>query len=121
MAIQPVGNAVTAAALDQPSKAAPQGANAAQPVQAKAVSAPPPQAAASSLEQVQQAMTRVAQVVKAKASNLEFSMDKETDSMVVKIVDAQTKEVIRQIPAQEMLDIAQAIDKLQGLLLRQKA
>ena len=122
MAIQQVGNAVIAAALNPPGKAAPQGADAApQPVQAPQVSAPPPQSAASSLEQVQQAMKQVAEMVQAQASNLQFSIDKETGITVVKVVDTQTQEVIRQIPAQEMIDIAHSIEKAQGLLVQQKA
>jgi flagellar protein FlaG len=122
MAIQQVGNAVTAAALNLPGKAAPQGADAApQPVQTPKVSAPPPQSAASSLEQVQQAMKQVAEMVQAQASNLQFSIDKETGITVVKVVDTQTQEVIRQIPAQEMIDIAHSIEKAQGLLVQQKA
>jgi len=40
---------------------------------------------------------------------------------VVKVVDLETKEVIRQIPSPEVLEIAKAVDQLQGLLIRQKA
>ena len=34
---------------------------------------------------------------------------------------AYTNEVIRQIPSEEMLEIAKALDRLQGLLVKQKA
>jgi flagellar protein FlaG len=125
MTIQQVTNNMVAAAVNlPPGKTAPQAATATPPpvqAQAQAVSAIPQQPAVPSFEQVQQAMKEVAKTVQAKASNLEFSMDKDTGSMVVKIVDSQTKEVIRQIPAQEMIDIAHAIDKMQGLLVQQKA
>jgi flagellar protein FlaG len=36
-------------------------------------------------------------------------------------VDSETGEVIRQIPSKELLEIAHAIDKMQGMLLKQKA
>lgn len=123
MAIDQVGSAATAAAANLPGKAAPQRADASPPaVHAAPAAAPKPQqSAVSSLEQVQQAMKQVAEMVQAKASNLEFSIDKETGSTVVKIVDSQTQEVIRQIPAQEIIDIAHAVDKMQGLLVQQKA
>ena len=41
--------------------------------------------------------------------------------MIVKVMDNATKEVIRQIPSVEMLAIAKALDKIQGLLIKQKA
>jgi flagellar protein FlaG len=40
---------------------------------------------------------------------------------VVKVIDQQTKEVIRQVPTQEVLEISKAIDRAQGLLIRQQA
>ena len=40
---------------------------------------------------------------------------------MVKVIDRETEDIIRQIPSQEMLDLAKALDKLQGLLIRQKA
>ena len=39
----------------------------------------------------------------------------------MKVVDASTDEVIRQIPSEEIISIAKALDKLQGLLVEQKA
>jgi flagellar protein FlaG len=53
-------------------------------------------------------------------SNIQFSVD-ENNKTNVKVVDTQTKEVIRQMPSKEMLAIAQALDKFQGLLIRIKA
>jgi len=122
MAIEQIGSAGTAVALNQPGRATPHGADPAPAtVQPPAVSAAPKPPAASSLEQVQQAMKQVAEQVQAKASSLEFSIDKSTGSTVVRIVDTQTNEVIRQIPSQEMIDIAQSIESAQGMLLKQKA
>ena len=40
---------------------------------------------------------------------------------MVKVIDRSTKEVIRQIPSKEMLELAQALERLQGLLIRQQA
>ena len=55
------------------------------------------------------------------ANELNFSIDDDSGHTVVKIVDTSTKEVIRQIPSKEMLAIAQTLDKIQGLLIKQKA
>lgn len=53
--------------------------------------------------------------------NLQFSVDKEVNKVVVKVVDTATHEVIRQFPSEEMLAISKALDKLQGLLLKTQA
>lgn len=52
--------------------------------------------------------------------NLQFSVDEETGVHVVKVIDSQSSEVIRQMPTEEMLAIAKALDKLQGLLIKDK-
>ena len=48
-------------------------------------------------------------------------MDDSTGKTVIKVVDSSTHELIRQIPSEEMLEIARALDRLQGLLVHQKA
>lgn len=53
--------------------------------------------------------------------NLQFSVDQDTGKQVVKVVDTQTKDVIRQMPTEEMLAIAKVLDKVQGLLIKEKA
>ncbi|MDR0529839.1 MAG: flagellar protein FlaG [Zoogloeaceae bacterium] len=54
-------------------------------------------------------------------NSLNFSVDEETGKFVIKVVDNETKEVIKQIPSEELLKLAQSLEKLQGLLVRQKA
>jgi len=70
---------------------------------------------------VEEATAKVQKAVTAMNSSLQFQVDKETDKLVIKVVDTTTKEVIKQIPPQEILEIAKALDKLQGLLVREKA
>ncbi|HJV26686.1 MAG TPA: flagellar protein FlaG [Aromatoleum sp.] len=70
---------------------------------------------------VEDAVKKVQKVVEAQASNLLFSIDEDSGRTVVKVVDSSTNETIRQIPSEEVLSIAKALDKLQGLLLRQTA
>jgi flagellar protein FlaG len=43
--------------------------------------------------------------------NLEFSIDKDSGELVVKVVDAHTHEVIRQIPRKEALALASSIEQ----------
>lgn len=54
-------------------------------------------------------------------SELNFSIDNETGISTVKIVDKETGEVIRQIPSQEMIEIAESIDRMRGALIQQRA
>jgi flagellar protein FlaG len=48
---------------------------------------------------------------------LQFSVDEESGATIVKVVDTQTKEVIRQIPAEEVLSIASRLRAASGGLL----
>jgi flagellar protein FlaG len=62
------------------------------------------------------------QMVHSTAPNsLQFSIDDDTGKTIVRVSDAETGEMIRQIPSKELLEIARSLDKLQGLLLKQKA
>lgn len=70
---------------------------------------------------LKQATDQLNQAIKLMANNLQFTIDEETGIDVVKVVDTDTKEVIRQFPSEEILAIAKAIDQLQGLLVRDKA
>lgn len=72
-------------------------------------------------EQVDEAVGKINDVIQVVDRNLEFTVDKETDMTVVKVIDSESKEVIRQIPSEEVIQIAKALDKLQGLLVRDKA
>jgi flagellar protein FlaG len=49
-----------------------------------------------------------------------FSQDDDTGRTIVKIIDTKTQTVLRQIPTKEVVEIAKELDKLQGLLLREK-
>ena len=54
--------------------------------------------------------------------DITFAVDPNTHETVVKVVEGQSGTVIAQIPSEQVLAIAQAIDTLQqGLLVRQKA
>lgn len=50
---------------------------------------------------------------------IQFSIDDETDRIVVKVVDTETQKVLRQIPNEEVLAISKTLDKLRGLVIRQ--
>ena len=72
-------------------------------------------------EEVEQAVKDVNDFVRPISNALSFSLDQESNQMVVKVIDQGTKEVIRQIPSEEMLALAKALDTMKGLLVRQQA
>jgi flagellar protein FlaG len=71
-------------------------------------------------EDVESAVKKVNHVIQASARDIEFTVDDSSGETVIKVIDRSTKELIRQIPSKEMLAIAQSIDRLQGLLVKQQ-
>lgn len=76
---------------------------------------------AVSLTSLKQATDQLNRAIQLTANNLQFAIDKSTGIHVVKVVDTQTNEVIRQFPSEDILAMAKALDQWQGLLVREKA
>ncbi len=90
----------------------------AQPV----ASSQPPQVPQVNDAQLQSAISKLNQAMTQSNINLEFSIDPSADRTLIKVVDSQTGDVIKQIPSNEMIAIANAIDQFQkGLLVKQQA
>lgn len=75
----------------------------------------------SEKEQVESAVSQISDFVQNFQRDLKFSIDEESDRLVVKVVDSQTQEVIRQIPSEESLRIARHLDSADSLILREQA
>ncbi len=80
-----------------------------------------PQLAEPNLEALAEAVKQINEAVKQKNVGLQFSIDEDTNETVVKVIDSQTNAIIRQIPSVEALEIAKALDKLEGMLVQKKA
>jgi len=120
MAVTTIGN--NGAQNAAPLPAAPQGTSAPAGRPAVVVPEPAPQQSPPQPEQVKKAVESLKQLIEAKAPNsLAFSIDDSTGKTIVRITDAVTGEMIRQIPSEEMLEIARSLDKMQGMLLEQTA
>lgn len=81
-------------------------------------------AAVPSLDQVNEAVSQLNKSAQANSQGLEFSVDSDTKRTVVKVIDQSTKEVLRQIPTPEALEIAKALESKSGsagLLIQQTA
>ena len=67
------------------------------------------------------AVQELRDVLRTTPFGLQFEIDDVTHKVITKVVDRDTGEVIRQLPSEEMVRIAHAMNKLQGLLVRQSA
>ena len=65
---------------------------------------------------LREATDKINQTMQALGNSLEFSVDSETSTNIVKVVDKATNKTIRQFPSEETLAIARTLDKLQGML-----
>ncbi|MBI3806641.1 MAG: flagellar protein FlaG [Nitrospirae bacterium] len=72
-------------------------------------------------EQVEQAADRVKDLLRGTTSRLEIEIDPDLHKVVVKILNGESGEIIRQIPAQELLDLAKNLEEPKGLLVRERA
>ena len=72
-------------------------------------------------ELVKKATEQISKFIQSNSSNLLFSVDKSHNRIIVKVVDKETGEVIRQIPGEETLAIASSLDAVKGVLIQSKA
>ena len=80
-----------------------------------------PAKAEPGIDEVRDAVKKIEQVVSPVAQGLRFSIDEDTGSTVIKLIDTQTLLVLRQIPTVEVMEISKALGKLQGLLVKEQA
>jgi flagellar protein FlaG len=72
--------------------------------------------------QLQSAVDKLNQAMQQTNTGVQFSIDQNTKSTLVKVVDTQTGETIKQIPSKEVIAVSEAIGQFQqGLLVKQKA
>lgn len=102
------------------------GANTTNAIDTASPAAPTPTASTAAKPPIDEAQLKAAiQAANSAMANaqsgIEFSLDSSSGKTIVRILDTQTNEIIRQLPSEEMLQIAKAIDRFQGRLLHQKA
>ncbi len=94
-------------------------------VPAQEKEAPPsfPKDAPSQEHEYQGKINRIHEAIKEnlKIDNfkLNFSIDSETKTVVVRILDADTGKVVQEIPPAEILEMAKEIEKLTGILFNE--
>ena len=72
-------------------------------------------------EVVAKAAADIQQFVQSMGRNLSFSVDETTGYNVVRVVNPNTGELVRQLPSEELLKIARDFQRLNNVLVSQKA
>jgi flagellar protein FlaG len=72
-------------------------------------------------EDVEQAAIRIKEVLRGTTSRLEIEIDHDLHKAVIKVFSVESGEIIRQIPSQELLDLAKHLDEVKGLLVHERA
>lgn len=79
-------------------------------------------AEAPTVEKLQGMVDSINASLRQANKSLEFSVDPDTNKSIIKLVDKETGDVIRQFPSAEAMKISLALEHIQqGLLLTQKA
>ncbi|HHH36400.1 MAG TPA: flagellar protein FlaG [Gammaproteobacteria bacterium] len=79
------------------------------------------EAAAVDREKLDSAVSAIKDYVQNISRDLEFTVDEELNRVIIKVYDAESQEMIRQIPAEEVLNAARQLHKVQGLIFSSKA
>lgn len=76
---------------------------------------------AASAFDLTQAVSQANERARALGRQLQFSVDKGSGRTVIKVIDTQTQEVVRQIPPEEMLALAGELQMSGATLLDKRA
>lgn len=71
-------------------------------------------------ERAKAAAEKINEFIESFTRDLQFTIDRDSERVVLKVVDRKSGDVIRQIPSEEALKIAKALDELKGLIIREK-
>ena len=72
----------------------------------------------SNRQALQEATERAQQFVSTGSANIQFVIDNDSERLIVKVIDQDTQDVIRQIPSEDMIRLSQALEKMQGVFVR---
>jgi flagellar protein FlaG len=81
----------------------------------------PQQEDSTKAENVEEAVSQVNEYVQNLSRDLQFTVDQDSGRTIIKVLDSETHEVIRQIPPEELLQIANQLTEGGGLLLKVQA
>ena len=67
-------------------------------------------------QEIQEAIEKLNEQLKASAREIGFSVDKRTEQLVVSVFNKETGELVRQIPAEAVIRLSESLESLRGLL-----
>ncbi len=72
-------------------------------------------------KRVTDATRKVEELFQTVRRNLQFREDPSSGRLVVSVIDAESGEIIRQIPPEQMIRMAEHLEQMNGLLLGERA
>lgn len=76
---------------------------------------------APNVQETEEAVARLNEILRDRRRELEFSVDQDTGRTVLKVIHAESGEVIRQIPPEELLQIARTFIEGTGSFIEEQA
>lgn len=74
-----------------------------------------------SREQVESAVSAIQEFVQSVRRNVNFTLDEGSGRIVVKVTDASSGNIIRQMPSEEALQLAESLEEVRSLLFKAEA
>ncbi|MFD0617380.1 flagellar protein FlaG [Paenibacillus sp. GCM10027629] len=68
----------------------------------------------------QKALEKVNKALNGVATRLEFNVHKSTGDVMVKVINAETNEVVREVPPEKIVDLVAKLEELSGLIIDEK-
>lgn len=75
----------------------------------------------ASEEGLKSAVAELRSIVQQVQRNLDFSIDKSTGDVVVKVIDGESGKVVRQFPSEELLRLSEQLEDMRSLMQGTKA
>jgi flagellar protein FlaG len=70
-------------------------------------------------ENIQEAIDRLNQQLKANGRDLSFQMDEDINRPIITVRNIETGEVVRQIPSEEIIRMAHTLEEGKGLMFNE--
>lgn len=72
-------------------------------------------------EKVEEIVAELNEMAQQVERQLQFSVDEGSGSTVIRVIDSQTEQVIREIPPEEILTLRERLGEVQGVLFKTEA
>jgi len=77
-----------------------------------------PQAVANAEDGTKKVIREAIQAAEKRSTTLSFSVDKDNGELIVKVVNKETGEVVREVPPEEIRELRKALAEMKGVLFK---